>query len=271
MRVPEPMVMDEPRAAVAFHQAGDHGGPLAAQYELCARGMSRLLRRDGIVMDLGSGSGRYLSYFAQRRADACIVGLELSDPMLTLGERMLADEHLHDRVRLMRGDMTDCAHLAPECVDLLSCMLALHQLPSEAMLVLALQQIAAIRERTGCAVWIWDLARLKDHAAMQEWLEGTGAQDPRFLRDALASEAASWTLIELMDALEDAGLPRLSHCSSRPPLLQAHWAPQRSAGASADEEWRERPLPPEIVSRIAALRDGFDGLPGQATEAKSAV
>lgn len=261
-RVPEPMVMDEPEAVAAFHRAGSDDGALVPQYELCARSMSALLRAGGSVMDLGSGSGRYLSYLAQRRHDAQIVGVELSGPMIELGERMLAQDGLQDRVQLVLGDMTDCLRLAPERLDLLSCVLALHQLPSAVELAGALREIAAIREQTGCAVWIWDLVRLEDEQVMNDWLSQTPDADPLFVRDALASEAAGWTSSELSNAATQAGLADLRHCASQPPLLQAHWAPgQEQRPDAADAEWHELPRSSGLRRRVIALRLGFKGLP----------
>jgi len=263
VRVPEPMLMDEPEAAAAFHRAGDDGGLLTPQYELCARGMSCLLPRDGVVLDLGSGSGRYLAYLAARRPDAQILGLELSEPMLALGEQLLAAKCLDDRVGLVPGDMTNFLDLAPERVDLLSCVLALHQLPSAAKMTRSLQQIATIRKQTGCAVWIWDFARLSDRGLMKECLSLAPDQEPLVLRDALASEAASWTLAELTDALDEAGLSDLQHCVSRPPFLQVHWATHHGASGSPDDAvWHEIAIPHAIRGMVTALRAGFGSLPG---------
>ena len=260
-RVPEPMVMDEPDAAAAFHRAGSEDGPLVAQYELCARGMSHLLGGGGSVLDLGSGSGRYLAYFAKRRPDARIVGVELSGPMVSLGERTLAEEGLDDRVRLAQADMTACESLAPEGLDLLSCMLALHQLPSAEVLGDALGQIARIRERTGCAVWIWDLVRLEDDQAIQDWMAQDADADPLFLRDALASEAAAWTRAELAQALARAGLGDLRHGYSRPPLLQVHWTAAHGEGhAEGEAHWHEVAISAALRRRVMGLRLGFSGL-----------
>ncbi len=266
VRVPEPMVMDEPAGVAAFHRAGSDDGPLVPQYELCARSISALLRAGGSVMDLGSGSGRFLSYLAARRRDAQIVGVELSSPMIELGERMLAEDGLRDRVRLLHGDMTDCAGLAPARLDLLSCVLALHQLPSAVELDLALGQIAQIRDATGCAVWIWDLVRLEDEQVMRDWLAQTPDADPLFVRDAFASEAAGWTSAELIDAATRAGLSELRHCASQPPLLQAHWAPVRAdredgSSDAPEAEWQDVPRSSDLRRRVIALRLGFKGLP----------
>jgi tRNA (cmo5U34)-methyltransferase len=259
-RVPEPMVMHEAEAAVAFHRAGSDDGPLVPQYELCARGMSKLIALGGMVLDLGSGSGRFLAYLATRRPDAQVLGVELSEPMLDLGRQMLAAEHLADRVRLVQGDMTDCSHLVPEHLDLLSCMLALHQLPSAVELSGALRQVAAIRESTGCAVWLSDIVRLQDDSVMKEWMSLAPDVDPAFRRDALASEAAGWTQAELAQALDEAGLGALHHCYS--PLLQVHWASARDrARRESDDDWQDVAMPKDVRRRVMALRLGLAGLP----------
>jgi tRNA (cmo5U34)-methyltransferase len=255
------MVMDEPRAAAAFDRAGSDDGPLVPQYELCARGMSHLLPAGGTVVDLGSGSGRFLAYFARRRPDARVVGVELSRPMAELGERTLFEEGLGERVQLVQADMTACEPLVPARVDLLSCMLALHQLPSEIELAQALRQVAAIRERTGCAVWLWDLVRLDDDQAITEWMSLASGSDPLFHRDALASEAAAWTAAELIRALSAAGLGELNHGISNPPLLQVHWALARGTErAGRDELWQEVPMSAALRQRVIGLRMGFSGL-----------
>jgi tRNA (cmo5U34)-methyltransferase len=255
------MVMDEPDAAAAFDRAGSEDGPLVAQYELCARGMSHLLGHAGTVVDLGSGSGRFLAYFAHRRPDAQVLGVELSEPMVSLGERTLTEEGLGERVRLVHADMTACEPLVPERLDLLSCMLALHQLPSAQVLADALRQIAKIRARTGCAVWIWDLVRLEDDLAIKQWMSQAADSDPLFHRDALASEAAAWTQAELTDALAQAGLEDLHHGFSRPPLLQVHWARALDGGHPAEPgEWHEVAISDALRRRVMGLRLGFSGL-----------
>jgi hypothetical protein len=180
--------------------------------------------------------------------------------MLELGERMLASEGLSQRVRLVRGDMTSCLELVPPDLKLISCMLALHQLPSPIELAGALQQVAAIRARTGCAVWIADIVRLDDNAAMEQWMAQTPEPDPLFWEDAFASEAAGWTEHELTAALLDAGLDDLRHAAS--PLLQVHWAlASAAAEPAADTAWQEVEMSSTLRARMIALRMGIRGLP----------
>lgn len=258
-RVPEPMVMHDPEAAAAFHRAGTGSGPLVPLYEVCARGIGKLLPPGGGTFDLGSGSGRFLAHLARRRPDAALTGLELSRSMLELGEQMLASEGLSARVRLVQGDMTSCLELAPDGLGLISSMLALHHLPSPSELAGTLAQVAQIRDRTGCAVWLADIVRLADEGAMQDWMASTPDPDPLFWQDAFASEAAGWTQAELTEALEQAGLGDLRHAAS--PLLQVHWAPARGSEPQPDGAWQELELPAEVRGPMIALRMGMRGLP----------
>jgi SAM-dependent methyltransferase len=261
-RIPEPMVMDEPDAAAAFDRAGRGSGPLVPVYELCARSISKLLPRDGTVLDLGCGSGRFLAYLAGRRPDARLLGIELSRSMLELGNEMLAAEGLSDRVELIEGDMTAFTELVHEPPQLVNCMLALHQLPGAAELSAALSQVASARERYGCAVWLADIARLEDDRVVKEWIALSPDSDPLFQQDALASEAAGWTPQELTVALQEAGLGDVNHSLS--PLLQIHWT---GAGdgegewAANAELWREVSPSPDLRRRVMALRIGLQGLP----------
>jgi Predicted O-methyltransferase len=256
-RLPDRLVTYEEPAAAAFDRAGQQSGSLIPIYELCARGMSALLPRDGLVLDLGSGPGRYLSYLAERRPDARLLGVERSDAMLELADRLIAARQLADRVSVVKGDMTRPMDVSPRAVDLVSCTFALHQLPSTEDLR------RMLREATGCAVWLWDLVRHGDETVIQKWISRAPDVEPLFFDDIFASEAASWTLAELTDALHDAGLGDLQHSTSRPAVLQVHWAPPGPHDADAAALWRELPMEAAMRSRVIVLRAGFRQLPGE--------
>jgi hypothetical protein len=92
------------------------------------------------------------AYLAARRPDALLYRIELSEPVLAIGERLLAEERLDDRVHLRHGDMTDVLGIVPAQVHLVSCVLALHQLRAASDVVRTLEHVATIRDRTGCAI-----------------------------------------------------------------------------------------------------------------------
>lgn len=258
-RTPEPMVMDEPDSVAQFHETGVGSGMNVPVYELCARATSRLLPHAGCVLDLGSGSARYLAHLAQRRPDAVITGIDLSDRMLSVGRETLAEEGLDGRVRLLRGDMTDFQELVPAEIDLVSCVFALHHLPSRDHLLRCLTQIAQVRERTGSAVWIWDFARLRHQRSFELYMSMLPEQEPVLLRDALASERAAWSLRELREAAPDEWR---SSASLPLPSFQAHWAPRSQAGDWRGQgEWNDIPLPLKARLEHLALRASFRALP----------
>ncbi len=241
-RTPEPMVMDEPDSAREYDEAG-----AVAQvpfHHFNALAMSRLLPENGTVLDLGCGSGRLLARLARGRPDARIIGLDLSDPMLELGRELLKREGLASRVELRKGDITAFDDELPTPVDLVSCNYALHQLPEEGLVTRTLEAIRRAREKTGCAVYIFDLARLRHPRTWPAVLSMSKLPGPAFEADAIASERAAFTGSELRAKLERAGLIDLEHALARPlGENQVHWAPARG---SAPEPGRFQlvPLPP---------------------------
>jgi ubiquinone/menaquinone biosynthesis C-methylase UbiE len=226
LRVPEPMVMDEPEGAAEYDAIGNT--LQAGIHQFNALGTSRLLPEGGTVVDLGCGSGRLLVRLAKGRPDARIIGLDLSDPMLEMGRELMERERIADRVELRKGDITTFDSDVADSFDVVSCNFALHQLPSEDLAQSCLQAIARARSATGCGVWIFDFARLRNpktwpaFASMVEWA------GPVVYHDGLASERAAFTFEELRSMLERAGLQDVEHVLSKPlGDQQVHWAAKR--------------------------------------------
>lgn len=258
----EPMVMEDPRAVEQFHKiSGVNFVPL---YQMCALAMSHLIPAGGTVLDLGCGSGQYLAHLARRRPDLRIVGLDLSEPMLRTGREMLAREGLDDRVELRRGDMTDFLGLVPEQVDAISTVRALHHLPSSEVLTRCLEQVASVRESTGCAVWIYDRARFKHPKSLRAFMSTlTITPLPPVLRgEALASDGAAFTYADLTQACEDAGLGTLHHRRLRLwRNFQAHWAPRLDGAPHGHDRWRDVPLPEDRRLDTQIMLRLFPGIP----------
>lgn len=243
-RLPEPMVYDDPRSVRAFDQAGAEGGPMLPLYEASARSVSRLLPQHGLVLELGCGSGRWAIHLALRRPDAMILGVDLAEPMLTAGRSLLDEQGLRDRVELRRGDMTAIHDLGSITPAVVVACLSLHHLPGAAALHRCLTGIAAMSRQSGCAVWLFDLARLRNPQTYHDLLASNPAISGQLLKDALASEAAAWTIDEMKQALTSADLACTSRSLSPLPFIQSHWtAGTLHPEAGAGDGWIPRALP----------------------------
>lgn len=252
----EPAVMDEPQGVAEYDELGTAGE--VAQHQLSARAISRLLPEDGTLLDLGCGSARLLARLARWRPDVRIVGLDLSEPMLDTGRRTLEREGLADRVELRRGDITDFASEVPDGVDVVSCNFALHHLPEAADAARCFEAIARTRESTGCGVWLFDFARLRNPGTWPATASMVNWPGPVVHNDAIASEQAAFTARELTALLEDAGLGDLEHVRSRPlGEYQAHWAPGRGRPYPNLGLWHDVPLPRDVRLLATMIERSF--------------
>lgn len=258
-RIPEPMVMDDPEGVRVFHESAvDVQLPV---YEFNASSMSRLVPEGGSVLELGSGSGQLAAHLVAGRPDVTVRCVDLSQPMVDTGRRHAAERGV-DRLEFIVGDITALDAQAVGAPDLVSCAWVLHQLPDRETVVAALQQIATIREEHGSALWIYDMARLRRAPTMPALFDLLNpGVDPRLRVDALASEAAAWTVQELTECLAEAGLTGLTWCRDR--LLGLHhawWASGRN-GQQAPAEWTSPPMPPAARRTVDRFAQGMTGGP----------
>ncbi|OBI61685.1 methyltransferase [Mycobacterium sp. E796] len=220
------MVVDDPESVAQFHAGGASNPGIVAIYDFCARALDALLPPGGALLDLGVGSGRALSAVLRRRPDVRATAVDLAPNMLSTARELFDAEGLGERVELLREDITALpGRISTAPWDAISCMWTLHQLPDFDSLRGALGQIAAIQRHSGAAVWISDFQRLRDPAAAPNMLAIADPASPAVLRqDAIASEAAAFTIAELSKELAAAGLQGM-HCGHSTPLpyLQAYW------------------------------------------------
>jgi SAM-dependent methyltransferase len=254
------MVMDEPQSVAEFDQAGaDLQVPV---HHFNALGISRLLPEGGTLIDLGCGSGRLLARLARGRPNVRIIGLDLSEPMLETGRRLLERDRIGN-VELRRGDVTTFDSEIAERPDVVSCNWTLHQLPSEELAGECLSAIARARSRWGCAVWIFDFARLRHPGSWPMLLSMVKVDGPVVLEDGIASERAAFTIAELAALLQRAGLGDLQGVRSRPlGEYQVHWAERRDGVAPAPGRWRDSPLP---AGTVGATRRAVRAFPPSLT------
>lgn len=258
-RVPEPMLMDDPEAVRAFHESA--ATVQMPAYEFNASMMSRLVPRDGHVLDLGSGSGQFAAHLATGRPDVSITCVDLSPEMVTTGRTMASERDLEGRLSFVTGDISSLEDEAIGTPDLVCCIYVVHQFPDRDSAVAALREIARIRDRHGSAVWIFDLGRLRRPETMATLFDTMwGPVDRRLREDALASEAAAWTMEELRDLLVAAGLTDLT-CARDNTLrmYQAWWAPRRHPTSAPP--WQRPPISPTAAFWADRTSTGMSNLP----------
>jgi tRNA (cmo5U34)-methyltransferase len=258
------MVMDDPETVGQFHTGGASNPGMRAVYDLCARALDALLPRHGHLLDLGVGSGRALSAVLRRRPDVRVTAVDLAPTMLSTARELFDAEGLGERVELLRADI----RTLPERIstgpwDAISCMWTLHQLPDFDSLRDAVNQIAAIQRRSGAAVWISDFQRMRDPTACRNMLVLGDPASPAVLRqDAIASEAAAFTITELSNELATAGLHGMHSGHSTPlPYLQAHWMFGARGQPDGLTGMRDAQLRGQARRDSAILRSGFTSKP----------
>ena len=256
VREPEPMIMDDPEAVAGFHEAGSETS--LPVYDFNARAIAHLLPAGGRLLDLGSGSARLLGYLAQRRPDVRIIGCELSNVMLDLGRQWIAKIGIDDRVELRKLDMTEVARYVPEQIHVVSCVWALHHLPSDDRVAACLHNIEQIRRRTGCAVWLFDFVRCRDARTFPAVADAVRTPGPVAIREAIASERAAFTFQELRTQLDAAGLGDLRGAEDRfLGTYQCHWAPGSATSKETANLWENGVLSWNLRVLAAVLRRCF--------------
>lgn len=234
-RTPEDLlVMDVPHQVEAWHAQGANDGPIVPVYHFNALACSRLTPTNATVVDLACGSGRFAAYLARLRPDLQIVGLDLSEPMIQVGNQALREEGLADRVELRFGDMASFSRDAPAETSLISCVFAMHHLPSIDGVVQCLAEIKNISEKSACGFWIFDLVRPRHETTAYDYPDVFTPDAPAAFRaDSTNSLVAAYSHSELRDVIDEvfvgAGVERAR--SLLFPLYQAFW----KAGESRDE------------------------------------
>ncbi len=184
--------------------------------------------------------------------------------MLSTAQELFDAEGLGERVELLRADITALPEgIATRRWDTISCMWTLHQLPDFDTLRDALSQIADVQHRSGAALWISDFQRLRDPTAAPKMLQIADPASPAVLRqDAIASEAAAFTIAELSQEIAAAGLQGM-HCGHSTPLpyLQAYWMFGARGKPNALSGTHDTQLRGPARRESALLRWGFTAKP----------
>lgn len=226
--------MDHEASVEAFDREGRPGGSLEAVYLFNAERLSLLLPKGGTLLDLGSGSGRFLIFMARCRPDIHIVGVELAPQMREQGRSCIALEGLADRVDLCAGDMTDLGTLNMPRIDVLSAIFSLHHLADAAQLSRCARAMGNLRRLHGCGVWVFDHARPKLERTAHEFPAYVSpCAHPAFRASSRDSLLASFSFEELRAHLWDGFLEAPDSGQARLlRLYQTHtWSPNSNRAA----------------------------------------
>lgn len=264
-RRPEPsLTMNDIDSVRSFHELGGPNGPMSPVHHFNAVCMNRLVPPGGTVLDLGCGSGQYLRYFAERRPDVRLIGLDLSREMIELGRRTIIDAGLGSRIDLRIADITRLDPASLPAIDAVSCIYTLHHLPDDEDVRRLFCGVRRLRERSGCSVWIFDHC-LPRHPATPELFPQlvTPFAPPQFQNDSCNSLRASFAYEDLSSALDTSGIGDFAHaCSRLLRVFQVHWLePRNSRTPSNAPLWHEYSMPPSLKTQFKLLKSIFPPLP----------
>ena len=210
-RIPEPELMDAPAQARAYAEA-DFSEPNQLFTEAVQAALSK--QAAGRLLDLGCGPGDICVRMAHALPGWNVTGLDAGPNMLKLAEAAVSANELDQRIELVHAHLPK--HSLSDPYDAVVSNSLLHHLPDPMTLWRAVRELV----RPDGYVQIMDLHR-PDSIARARWLVDQHAKDaPAVLReDFYNSLLASWTIEEVRDQFEAAGLGELR--LTRP--TERHW------------------------------------------------
>jgi len=228
-------------------------------YNFNALATSFLVPKNGVVLDLGSGSGAFLIYLAERRPDITIIGVDPSPRLVELGQKQIADAGLTDRININLGEITDFSQRIPTEVDMITSVMSLHTVPSTEELFRCFQEISLVRMRCGCAVWMFDFCRPNNAKTAEDFPVALMPGTPiPFRRNCRNSLMASFTHKEMSEALGKVSLGTVHHAQSKNfKIYQAHWLTREDGITSKDELWHEGRITSAAVQQFKDLTGMF--------------
>lgn len=241
-RTPEPdLVMDDPAKVDAYTRAGREDGVMAPVYLHHTTHMSEVIRRGDTVVDLACGPATQLAQLARLNPDVRFVGVDLSPPMLERAREHVAAQRLAN-VELRQGDIAELASFADASVDAVVSSMALHHLPTPALLERTFAQVRRVL-RPGGGVYLADFARLNAEKSILYFAYQYADRQPElFTLDYLHSLKAAFAVDDYRRASAALrGAARLTRTFGAAFMVALKSPPRRA-------------LPESVVRELVALR-----------------
>jgi ubiquinone/menaquinone biosynthesis C-methylase UbiE len=209
-RVPEPELMVDDAQAAAYSNADFSEAHQRLVDDLVARFGELADRAQLDVLDVGCGPADVTVRVARALPRATILGVDGSEAMLRLAADRVAAAGLDDRVRFEHRVLSTDALLSgaarpgrDDKFDLVLSTSLLHHLADPA----TLWQTVAACGRPGAAVYVADLRRPPDRAALDQLVADGAAGEPQVLVDDFRNSLlASYRPDEVRRQIIDAGL-----------------------------------------------------------------
>lgn len=215
-RILEPEVMDTWEESIAYDAMDFLEVNTAFVEEAVELGAA-----DAWVLDAGTGPARIPVLMSQRRPEWRIIGIDLSENMLKLGERHIQEAGLGDRIQLQQVDAKQMP-FEDNRFDLVVSNSIVHHLPDP---VPFFQEIKRVLKPDG-GLFLRDLRRPGDIESVDRLVASIGVEyDPhqtQLFRDSLI---AAFTVEEVRQMMDAVGLEGVQVYLSS----DRHWTAKRSS------------------------------------------
>lgn len=158
-RTPEPEMLMEDNGGVAAYDEEGKNGALLGFYCYHLTQMCSIIKPGDTVIDLGCGPCNLLCSLAELNPDSQFIGIDLSEEMLSIAERNIAQRNIHN-IRLLRQDVTNIHELISGSIDVAVSSMAMHQLPTKGMLAQLFSEVNRLLKDEK-RFYLYDLGKMR--------------------------------------------------------------------------------------------------------------
>lgn len=215
-RVPEPEVMDTWEDAIEYDAMDFTEVNTAFAQSAVAVGPSA-----GLILDAGTGTARIPMILAKLRPNWQIIGIDLSENMLKVGQQNIEQAGLQAQIKLEQVDAKQMPY-PDHYFDAIISNSIVHHLPDPAQFF---QEVKRVLKPNG-GMFLRDLLRPDDDQTAQKLVETYAAECNEYQKQLFfQSFKAAFTIEELQQMIEGAGLENVNIYQSS----DRHWTAERKS------------------------------------------